>query len=213
MNTILNKHTLILGSGSPRRSQLLKEMDIPYTVLCLDTEESYPQELPAEEVAEYLAIKKSTPYLSRLSPNEIVLTADSVVINDGKILGKPKDKDEAIDMISEMAGGTHKVITGYCIRSTEKQLSNAVTALVRMRPMDRNEITYYVDKYQPMDKAGSYGIQEWIGHVAIESIQGTFTNIMGLPTYEVYRDLVSFCNKLTINKDKIDPFLGSQTEQ
>lgn len=184
---------LILASQSPRRRQLLAEAGIDYTLaqryMC---EEVYPSALPAVAVAEYLAMLKSDAYPYPLAPNDILLTADTVVVADNRVLGKPQDRAEAVAMIQSLSGKEHEVITGVTLRSIDRRVSFSSHSKVRFRCLSLEEIDYYVDTYAPMDKAGAYGIQEWIGYVGIEGIEGSFFNVMGLPIQRLYCELDSF---------------------
>ena len=179
--------TWILGSGSPRRKELLEGIGVSFTVRTKDTDEIYPNELPAEEVPAFLAQLKAKALLPELSENEKVICADTVVILDGEIIGKPIDRDDAISMLMRLSGKTHTVITGVFIGNNEKQLVASDKTLVTFGALTHEEICSYVDLYKPFDKAGSYGVQEWLGYVAVERLEGTYTNVMGLPTHLVYR--------------------------
>jgi septum formation protein len=184
---------LILASQSPRRRQLLAEAGIDYTLAPkFDCDEVYPDELPAEQVAEYLSQLKSEAYPEVLGDNDILLTADTVVVPDRRILGKPASAQEAVEMIRSLSGKEHEVITGVTLRSAERINSVSSHSKVRFRALTDEEIEYYVKTYAPMDKAGAYGIQEWIGYVGIEGIDGSFFNVMGLPVQRLYCELDSF---------------------
>lgn len=189
----LSPYRLILASASPRRRQLLAECDLCFEVAePFECEECYPSELPSREVAQYLSQLKSKAYPHALAENDILLTADTVVIVDDAILGKPADRDDAAAMLRSLSGRDHLVVTGVTIRSAEKQCSFSVESKVRFRALSDDEIGYYIERYRPFDKAGSYGIQEWIGYVAIESIEGSFFNVMGLPVQRLYVELATF---------------------
>jgi septum formation protein len=184
---------LVLASQSPRRRQLLSEAGIDYTLAQrYECEEVYPSTLPAAAVAEYLSALKSDAYPQPLAPNDILLTADTVVVSDGRVLGKPQDRAEAIAMIQSLSGCEHEVITGVTLRSADRRVSFSSHSKVRFRRLSLEEIEYYVDTYAPMDKAGAYGIQEWIGYVGIEGIEGSFFNVMGLPVQRLYCELDAF---------------------
>mgnify|MGYP000076315164 CR=1 FL=1 len=193
MKKILNHKRLILGSQSPRRKQLLEELDLPFIQRVSDVDEVFDPEMPVEEVAEYLANLKANALRETLLENDVILTADSVVICDGEFLGKPVDNEEAISFINKLSDNEHTVITGICIMDTSKSESYSESSIVKIGPLTDEEIAYYIENYQPMDKAGAYGIQEWFGHSHIEWIKGTYTNIMGLPTKLVYEKLRKFC--------------------
>ena len=189
----LKEWRLILASQSPRRRQLLTEAGICCTLAQrYECEEVYPSTLPAAEVAEYLSVLKSEAYPQSLAPNDILLTADTVVVSDGRVLGKPQDRADAITMIQSLSGREHEVITGVTLRSADRSESFSSHSKVRFRTLSLEEIEYYVDTYAPMDKAGAYGIQEWIGYVGIEGIEGSFFNVMGLPVQRLYCELDAF---------------------
>ena len=192
MKSILKGRRLILGSKSPRRSQLLKELDLPFVQKVSDADESFPEDMPVLEVAEYIARVKAEALLDRLKDDDIIITADSVVICNDIIYGKPRDAEEAKEFIRIIADNVHLVVTGVCIRDVEKSISFSETSEVKLVPISEEELDYYVQKYMPVDKAGAYGIQEWIGHAKIEWIKGTYTNIMGLPTRLAYEKLREF---------------------
>jgi len=192
---MLDRHdlSLILASKSPRRSYLLEQAGIPFTVRTAEVEETYPADTPVDQVAPYLARLKATESLPLLrSPEEVLLTADSVVIIDGKIYGKPADRNEAIATIGLLSGKRHSVITGCCLRSATKEEVFSARAEVYMHDIDPREIVAYVDRYQPYDKAGAYAIQEWIGLAKISRIDGTYPTVMGLPVDMVYARLLTF---------------------
>lgn len=180
---------LILGSQSPRRKKLLAGLDLPFDIRVIETEENFPAEMPVEEVAVYLAKIKGEAHLSQLAQNELVLTSDTVVISDNQILGKPKSREEALKMLTLLSGKAHEVVTGVHLLTLEKSISFSDTTKVFFKKMDAEEIVYYVDKYKPFDKAGSYGIQEWIGYALIEKIEGSYFNVMGLPVARLYDEL------------------------
>ena len=189
----LKPYRLILASQSPRRRQLLADAGIEFVLAPrFECEESFPNTMPAAEVAEYLSSLKSEAYPEPLGANDILLTADTVVIACNRILGKPADRAEAIEMITMLSGRDHEVVTGVTLRSAERVKSFSVVSKVRFRALLQEEIEYYVDTYRPFDKAGSYGIQEWIGYVGIEGIEGSFYNVMGLPVQRLYSELNDF---------------------
>lgn len=189
----LKSYRLILASQSPRRRQLLTEAGIVFTLAPrFECDELFPDNMPAYEVAEYLSRLKSEAYPQPLGEQDILLTADTVVVAEDKILGKPADRDDAIAMLKTLSGRTHEVITGVTIRSTNQTKSFSAHSKVRFRKLNEEEIAYYIDTYSPMDKAGSYGIQEWIGYVGIEGIEGSFFNVMGLPIQRVWCELDKF---------------------
>ena len=187
----LNKYRVILASNSPRRKELLSGLGVDYEVRTLpDVDESYPAGLQGGDIPLYIAREKAEAYRPMLQPDELMITADTIVWLDGKVLGKPGDKDEALQMLRSLSGHTHEVFTGVCITTKEWQRSFTACTEVRFSPLSEDEITYYVDKYLPMDKAGAYGVQEWIGYVGVEYISGSYYNIMGLPVQRLYRELL-----------------------
>lgn len=187
----LSQYDIILASNSPRRKELLTGLDLDYKIVVLpDIDESYPQNLVGENIAKYIAEQKSKSY--SIEGNSLLITADTIVILGDQILGKPKDADDAKRILRKLSGHTHIVATGVCIATKEKLHSFVVTSEVRFSQLDDEEIDYYVDKYQPMDKAGAYGVQEWIGYIAVEHISGSFYNIMGLPVQRLYQELKKF---------------------
>lgn len=185
-------HRIILASGSPRRQQFLKELDIDFEIQLKDIEEIYPEELQASAITDYLAKLKASAFESDLKENDILITSDTIVWLNNKALGKPKDFDDAFAMLTEMSGKTHKVITSVCIKTVEKEVVFYEETLVTFTKLTSDEIKYYLKNYQPFDKAGSYGIQEWIGLVAIEKIEGSYANVVGLPTHRLYQELMKF---------------------
>ena len=190
LQDILKNYRLILASASPRRRELLADCDLDFVLAeKFECEECYPADLAAEKVAEYLSQLKSNAYPHPLCEGDILLTADTVVILGDKILGKPHSEAEAIEMISSLSGATHKVVTGVTLRTMEQTISFSAESLVTFRQLDAEEVSYYVEKYRPMDKAGAYGIQEWIGYIGIEGIEGSFYNVMGLPVQRLYTTL------------------------
>lgn len=185
------KHPLVLASSSPRRQYLMREAGFTFTVEKPDVEESFPAELPVEQVARYLANKKAE-YFRKEILHQIIVTADTVVILEGEIMNKPADRQEAIAMLSRLSGKTHLVMTGVCILSAEKEESFDDTTEVTFRKLTQEEIEFYVDQYKPYDKAGAYGAQDFIGMIAIEKIKGSYFNVMGLPIHKVYEHLKSW---------------------
>lgn len=184
---------IILASNSPRRRELLAGLDLPFTVKVLpDITEDYPAEMPVEQVAEYIANEKAAAYRKLIEPNELVLTADTVVIVAGKVLGKPQDKAEASQMLRLLSGRTHHVITGVCLLTQSFERSFSVVTDVTFKTLSDEEIKYYVNTFKPLDKAGAYGIQEWIGYIGVTELRGSYFNVMGLPVqriWEVLKDI------------------------
>ena len=186
----LKKYKVILASNSPRRKELLSGLGIDYEVRTLpDVDESYPESLQGADIPLYISKEKADAYRALLQPGELMITADTIVWLDGRVLGKPKDREDALQMLRDLSGRTHEVFTGVCITTTDWQRSFAAQTEVRFAQLTEEEITYYVDRYQPMDKAGSYGVQEWIGFIGVENISGSYFNIMGLPVQRLYREL------------------------
>lgn len=185
-------HRIILASGSPRRQQFLRELDVDFEIQLKDIEEIYPKHLKDSEITNFLAKLKASAFTDDLKQNDILITSDTIVWLNDKALGKPKDFNDAFDMITEMSGKTHKVITSVCIKTIEKEVVFFDETLVTFANLSSEEIKYYLDNYKPYDKAGSYGIQEWIGLVAIEKIEGSYANVVGLPTHKLYQELMKF---------------------
>ncbi|MFM7152923.1 MAG: Maf family nucleotide pyrophosphatase [Bacteroidota bacterium] len=183
---------LILASKSPRRSQLLREAGFDFTVQTFDVDESFPADMPCEDVAPWLAQKKAQAAAHLIQDKEIILSADSVVILDNRIFNKPENEAEAFSMLRALSGRQHLVVTGVCLLSKERELVTAGHTKVWFAPLSDEEIRYYIATWQPFDKAGSYGAQDWIGHCKITRIEGTFQNVMGLPVDLVYAALAEF---------------------
>jgi septum formation protein len=189
MRNPADRYRLILASASPRRQQLMREAGFTFEVRLRPVPEIYPATLAPEEVPEYLSRLKASAFTGELAPEEMLITADTVVCIHGKIIGKPVDRQEAIAMLTELSGNCHLVVTGVCITTTTRQLTFNAHTYVYFRKLREEEIIYYVDRYQPFDKAGAYGIQEWIGYTGIERIDGSFYNVMGLPIQKLYQAL------------------------
>lgn len=189
---LFTEKKIILASKSPRRSQLLTNAGIPFEVKVEEVEETYPPDLPVEEVAPYLAYKKAAASVHFLEPGSIILASDSVVILDDVIYGKPEGYEGAFQMLRTLSGRVHRVITGVCLLSEEKVRVFSETAYVHVDPLSDEEIDYYIRHYEPYDKAGAYAIQEWVGLCKISRIEGTYSNIMGLPMNAVCRELEAF---------------------
>ncbi len=188
----MNFHrTLILASSSPRRQELLKAAGFNFEVKVIDTDESFPASMPVLDVAQYVAQKKANAFAEKVN-DEIIITADTMVISGNQALGKPKNVAEAKLMLQRLSGKSHQVITGVCVFSKEKQVSFDETTEVLFKKLTDKEIDYYIKHFQPFDKAGAYGIQEWIGMIGIEKIIGSYYNVMGLPTHKVYEVLMGF---------------------
>jgi septum formation protein len=181
---------LILASKSPRRSQLLAEAGFNFTVNAFDTDESWPPELPLEQVAQYLAEKKARAAAHLIENDEIILAADTTVLWENEILNKPENHAEAVEMLQKLSGNMHRVVTGVCLFSTNKKWSFSENSNVYFEELTLDEIEFYINKCQPFDKAGAYGVQEWIGHCKISRIDGTYANVMGLPVNRIYEILM-----------------------
>ena len=188
----LNKINIILASGSPRRQQFFKEMDLHYTIRLKEIEEIYPEHLQAEEITNFLAELKASAFENELKENDVLVTRDTIVWLNGKALGKPKDYDDAFQMLQQLANQTHEVITSVCLKSIDKtEVFHRVTK-VTFSNLSDEAIKYYLDNYQPFDKAGSYGIQDWIGLIGISKIEGSYTNVVGLPTEMLFQKLMNY---------------------
>lgn len=193
MTFFTNNYHLILASNSPRRKELLSGIDVEYEVLTLpDIDESYPEDIPQKDIPEFLAKKKASAYASLMEENTLLITADTIVLLHGQVLGKPTDNEDAKQILRALSGETHRVITGVCLTSKQKQVCFSDTAHVTFGLLSEEEIDYYVKKYNPSDKAGAYGVQEWVGYVGVEKIEGSYFNVMGLPIFKVYRELKRF---------------------
>ena len=189
----LKKYHIILASKSPRRQELLRGMGVDFEILTKETPENYPSDLPLDEVPKYLSLQKSLAFNDdELPADYLLITSDTVVICEGEILGKPKDREDASRMLQLLSGKTHHVVTGVTVRSAEKTVSFAVRSNVTFAQLDAEEIDYYIEHCKPYDKAGAYGIQEWIGYVGISGLEGSFYNVMGLPTRKLYQCLKEF---------------------
>ena len=186
----LRKYNITLASKSPRRKELLAMLDVPFEIHVKEgIDEYYPSDMPVIEVAEFLSRLKGKAYAEDIKENGMVITADTIVILDGKIFGKPKDEADAVEMLMQLQGRTHTVASGVCVATKEKIVSFTTTTDVSFAPLSRKEAEWYVEKYRPLDKAGAYGIQEWIGCAAVASIDGSFYNVMGLPVHQLYNVL------------------------
>lgn len=186
----LKKFKIILASNSPRRKELMSGLGVDYVVRTLpDVDETYPDTLSGADIPEYIAREKADAYRQTMERDELLITADTIVWLNDQVLGKPKDRQEAIEMLQQLSGQAHQVFTGVCLTTTDWQKSFTATSDVLFAELSDDEIEYYVDRYMPMDKAGAYGVQEWIGYVAVQSISGSFYNIMGLPIQKLYGEL------------------------
>jgi septum formation protein len=188
----LNKYRIILASRSPRREQLLKQLGLRFEVVIKDFDESYPENLSGEGIAVYLAGKKARSFRNEISDNEIIITADTIVWCNDRVLGKPEDKEEARQMLRDLSGNTHEVITGVSLLSASKEKTFSVSTKVTFDDISDEEIDYYIERFSPYDKAGAYGIQEWIGLAACSRIEGSYFNVVGLPVQRLYKELQLF---------------------
>lgn len=186
----LKKYHIILASNSPRRRELLSGLGVDYEVRTFPgVDESYPDTLSGEDIPVYISREKAAAYLPSIAPDELIITADTIVWLDGRVLGKPADEADACRMLRELSGRTHQVITGVTLSTAAFQKSFAVTSEVEFAPLTEEEITYYVDHYRPLDKAGAYGVQEWIGFIGVRRLSGSYFNVMGLPIQRLYQEL------------------------
>jgi len=186
----LLKYKIVLGSNSPRRKELISGLDIPCEVVSLpDVDENYPNTLWKEEIPVYLARLKAEAYRKLMKDNTFLITADTIVWLNGQVFGKPSDEEDAKAMLRALSGRTHEVITGMCLTTSEKQQAFYAVSSVKFAVLEEKEIDYYIQKYKPYDKAGAYGVQEWIGYIGVESLNGSFYNVMGLPVRLLYRYL------------------------
>ena len=192
LNQLLENYKIILGSGSPRRKELLGHLDIVFEVKKINVDESFPTYLTAYQVPKYLAEKKAKAYENIIEGNWLVITADTVVILDGQILGKPHNAEKAQMMLSALSGKPHQVVTGVCIKTKASCRCFDESTTVWFKTLSTQEIDYYIKNYRPFDKAGGYGIQEWIGYIGIEKIEGSYQNVVGLPVQRLYVELFNF---------------------
>ena len=194
LNEKLKNYTIILASGSPRRQQFFKELDIHVDIRLKPVKEEYPQRLSHFEISDYLAQLKALPLQNELKDNDILITSDTIVWHNNKALGKPKDSAEAFQMIKSLSNATHEVITSVCFTSKTFQKTVNSTTKVTFKALTDDEINYYINTCKPFDKAGAYGIQEWIGQIGVTKIEGSYFNVMGLPTHLVYKTLNDMVN-------------------
>ena len=186
-------YRIILASNSPRRRELIAGLGLDFSVKVLEgIDESWPENLEGEDIPIYISRGKAAPYRQLIAPDELVITADTIVYVDGRVLGKPQDESDARRMLRLLSGRGHEVITGVTFLTSRREHSFAVTTRVRFCKLSEEEIDYYVKTFEPMDKAGAYGIQEWIGYVGVESIEGSYFNVVGLPVQRLYRELMDF---------------------
>ena len=186
-------YKIILASNSPRRKELLAGLDLQFEVRVLQgIDESYPADLPTQKIAEFISKKKADAYVETMADDELVITADTVVILGDEVMGKPHDEADAKRMLGELSGQTHQVATGVTLSTRQRQMSFSVVTNVTFKQLSADEIDYYVRTYQPMDKAGAYGIQEWIGYIGVTALEGSYFNVMGLPVQRIYEALKTF---------------------
>ncbi len=191
-NRLQHKH-IILASGSPRRQLFFKELGLDVTIQLKPIDEVFPDHYKGPEITDYLAQAKAAAF-NELQENEILITSDTIVWFQDKALNKPEDRDHAFNMISSLSGNTHQVITSVCFTTPEKQITIHDTTQVTFKTLTAEEINYYIDNFQPYDKAGGYGIQEWFGYIAVTRLEGSYFNVMGLPTHKVYETLMQLAN-------------------
>ena len=190
---VAKDYKIILASNSPRRKELLAGIDVQFEVRVIqDIDESYPADLPTKDIAEYISHKKAAVYQQQMAPDELIITADTIVVLGNEVMGKPHDEADARRMLGELSGRTHQVITGVTLTTIQKQISFSVETDVTFKALSDSEIDYYVSHYEPFDKAGAYGIQEWIGHIGVTGLHGSYFNVMGLPVQRIYEALSNF---------------------
>ena len=192
LSTLLQHKNIILASGSPRRQQFFKEMDLNFTIQLKEIEEIYPDNLKAEAITDFLAVLKANAFENNLKENDILVTSDTIVWLKGKALGKPKDADDAFKMLQQLANQTHEVITSVCLKTIDKREVFHCITKVTFNALSDESIRYYIKNYNPIDKAGSYGIQDWIGLIGISKIEGSYTNVVGLPTEMLFKKLMNY---------------------
>lgn len=196
LQEIFKDWKIVLASSSPRRKELLANLGLEFRQIELPFEESFPDGMGNEETAAFLASQKADQAKAGIQQDEIIITADTIVCYGNSILGKPGDRDEAVDMLQKLSGGKHLVITGVCLSNHASRSCFISSTEVIFSELDKEEIDYYVDNYKPYDKAGAYGIQEWIGHIGVKEIYGSYFNVMGLPIQRLYKELKSFAKEL-----------------
>lgn len=190
---VARDYHIILASNSPRRKELLAGIDVNFDVRVIrDIDESYPASLPTKDIAEYISRKKAAVYRQQMASDELIITADTIVVLDSEVMGKPHDEADASRMLRELSGRTHQVITGVTLTTIDRQRSFSVETDVTFKSLTDEEINYYIQHYKPYDKAGAYGIQEWIGHIGVTALKGSYFNVMGLPVQRIYEALRQF---------------------
>lgn len=193
----LKNYKIILASGSPRRRQFLKELELDFEIRLKPVDEIYPEQLKAEAITDYLAKLKAEAFVNEIQPNELIITSDTIVWHNNTALGKPLDKSHAKTMIFSLSDDWHQVISSVCFTTATQQIIKHFTTEVHFKSLSEEEINYYVEKYNPIDKAGAYGIQEWIGLIGIDTIKGSYFNVVGLPTHIVYETLIELTKNET----------------
>ena len=188
----LKNYNIVLGSASPRRKELLAELELEFSIRTTDQEEDYPKDLEINEIAKFLAKQKANIIARDIEKDYLLITADTIVVQNSEVINKPKNKQDAIEILRKLSGNSHKVITGICITSSEKQIVFSSITDVFFTNLSDEEINFYIERYKPFNKAGAYGIQEWIGFIGIEKIIGSYNNVVGLPTAELYQKLKLF---------------------
>ena len=192
LKKLSEQYNIILGSASPRRKELLSDIGVRFSIQTTDQEETFLTTIKEEEIAEFLSRQKSEFLSGNLQQNDLLITADTIVSFNNELLNKPKNKEEAFKTLNKLSGNTHKVITGVCLKSKNKEIVFSATTLVTFKELSEDEIHHYITKYNPYDKAGAYGIQDWIGKIGINNINGSYTNVVGLPISELYQHLKLF---------------------
>ena len=188
----LKNYNILLGSKSPRRQQFLEDLGLSFTSVSIDVEEEYPKYLHGNEITSFLAELKADAYENILDDNEILITADTIVRASGKVLGKPKDVNDAKKMLNFLSERQHEVITSVCLKTKNKTKTISDTTIVHFKKLTEEEIDFYIENYKPFDKAGAYGIQEWLGYIAVEKIEGSFYTVMGFPVHKFYKEIMEF---------------------
>ena len=192
LNKLSQKYNIVLGSASPRRKELLSDIILKFSILTTTKKETFLSSLNGEEIAEFLAKQKSKFLSENLKQKDLLITADTIVLLENELLNKPKNKEEAFKTLNKLSENTHKVITGVCLKSKNKEIVFSVTTLVTFNKLSEEDINYYINKFNPYDKAGAYGVQDWIGKIGINNINGSYTNVVGLPISELYQNLKLF---------------------
>lgn len=188
----LENYNVILASGSPRRQQFLKDLDLDFTIKLKQVDEIYPNHLRGSEITDYLALLKANAFKDELNDNDLLITADTIVLLNGKVLGKPKDRNDAINMLTQLSGKTHEVASSISLTTKSKQKTFNDITIVHFNELTPKEIEFYIDNFKPFDKAGAYGIQEWLGFIAINKLEGSYYNVMGFPVHKFYKEIMQF---------------------